>query len=101
MRFDPVIALLGAKALYLLYGWLLGCVAASYLSARKGFGEQVGLATGMLLPVISVVFWLVWPAKRDSRWKLQGAFGSGGKTVAEARAEREAEESEAEESGGS
>jgi len=92
MSFDPVIAALGAKALYLLYIWLLGCVATSYLSGRKGFGEQVGLATGMLLPVVSIVFWLVWPAREDSRWKVQGMFGSGGKTVAEARAEREAKE---------
>jgi len=36
---------------------------------------------------------LIWPARRDSRWKLQGPFGKGGgKTVAEARAEREVEE---------
>ena len=89
MSFDPVIALLGAKALYLLYVWLLGCVAATYLSGRKGYGDKVGLATGMLLPVISIVIWLVWPAKSDSRWKLQGAFGSGGRTAAEARAEIE------------
>lgn len=92
MSFAPVFAALGVTALFLLYAWLLGCVAASYLSARKGFGEQVGLATGMLLPVVSIVFWLAWPAKADSRWKVQGAFGSGGKTVAEARAEREASE---------
>ena len=94
MSFDPVIALLGAKALYLLYIWLLGCVAASYLSARKGYGEQVGLATGMLLPGISIVVWLVWPAKPDSRWKLQGVFGTGGRTAAEARAELDAEQKE-------
>jgi hypothetical protein len=92
MSFDPVIALLGAKALYLLYVWLLGCVVTSYLSGRKGYGEQVGLATGMLLPGISIVFWLAWPAKPESRWKLQGAFGSGGRTAAEARAELRAEE---------
>ena len=92
MSFDPVIALLGAKVLILLYGWLLGCVATSYLSGRKGYGEQAGLATGMLLPVISIVIWLVWPARRDSRWALQGAFGSGGQTAAEARAELEAED---------
>jgi uncharacterized RDD family membrane protein YckC len=92
MSFDPVIALLGAKALYLLYAWLLGCVATSYLSGRKGYGEQVGLATGMLLPVISIVFWLLWPAKPESRWKLQGVFGTGGQTAAEARAELHAEE---------
>ena len=30
------------------------------------------------------------PAKKDSRWKLHGPFGSGGgQTVAAARAERE------------
>jgi hypothetical protein len=42
--------------------------------------------------VIGVVIFLLWPARRDSRWKLQGPFGSGGgKTVAEARAEQDAE----------
>ena len=92
MSFDPVIALLGAKVLILLYGWLIGCVITSYLSGRKGYGEQYGLATGMLLPIISIVIWLVWPAKPDSPWKLQGAFGSGGRTAAEARAELEAED---------
>ena len=81
-------AALGAKALYLLYAWLASSIAASYLSARKGYGEKAGLATGLLLSVVGVLVWLVWPARPDSRWKLQGAFGSGGKTVAEARAER-------------
>ena len=81
-------AALGAKALYLLYAWLASSIAASYLSARKGYGEKAGLASGLLLSVVGVLIWLVWPARPDSRWKLQGAFGSGGKTVAEARAER-------------
>jgi hypothetical protein len=81
-------AALGAKALYLLYAWLASSIAASYLSARKGYGEKAGLASGLLLSVVGVLVWLVWPARPDSRWKLQGAFGSGGKTVAEARAER-------------
>jgi hypothetical protein len=84
-----VIALLGSKALWLLYLWLASATAASYLSERKGFGSKVGLATGLLLSAIGALIWLVWPARPDSRWKLQGAFGSGGKTVAEARAERE------------
>jgi len=87
-----VIAAIGAKALYLLYGWLASAVVASYLSERKGYGAKVGLAAGLLLTVIGVLIFLVWPARRDSRWKLQGPFGSGGgKTVAEARAEREAD----------
>ena len=79
---------MGATALYLLYAWLASSIAASYLSARKGYGEKAGLASGLLLSVVGVLVWLVWPARPDSRWKLQGAFGSGGKTVAEARAER-------------
>jgi hypothetical protein len=83
-----VFAAIGAKALYLLYAWLASCIAASYLSERKGYGEKAGLGTGMVLSVVGVIVWLLWPARPDSRWKLQGVFGSGGKTVAEARAER-------------
>ena len=85
-----VIAAIGAKALYLLYLWLASAIVASYLSERKGYGSKLGLAFGLLLTVVGVVIWLLWPARQDSRWKLQGAFGKGdGKTVAEARAERE------------
>ncbi len=84
-----VIAILGSKALWLLYAWLASAIVASYLSSRKGYGERVGLASGLLLTVLGVVIWLFWPAKPDSRWKLQGPIGRGGKTVAEARAERD------------
>jgi hypothetical protein len=84
-----VLAVLGVKALYLTYAWLVSAIVASYLSNRKGYGEKVGLASGLLLNVVGVVIWLAWPAKPDSRWKLQGPIGRGGKTVAEARAERE------------
>ena len=85
-----VIAAIGAKALYLLYAWLASAIISSYLSERKGYGEKPGLGTGLLLSVVGVLIWLVWPARADSRWKQQGAFGrGGGKTVAEARAERE------------
>jgi hypothetical protein len=84
------IAVIGVKALYFLYGWLVSAIVASWLSHRKGYGEKPGLAAGLLLTVVGVVIWLFWPAKPDSRWKLQGPlpFGNGGKTVAEARAER-------------
>jgi hypothetical protein len=85
-----VFALLGAKALWLLYAWLASAIAASYLSERKGYGSKLGLAFGLLLSVVGALIWLLVPARADSRWKLQGPFGRGGKTVAEARAEREA-----------
>jgi hypothetical protein len=84
------LAVIGARALWLTYLWLASAIVTSYLSARKGYGEKLGLAFGLLLTVIGVVIWLIWPAKRDSRWKLQGPFGSGGKTVAELRAEQHA-----------
>ncbi len=87
-----VIAIIGAKALYLLYSWLLSAAISAWLSDRKGYGEKPGLAAGLLLSVAGVVIWLVWPAKTDSRWKVQGPLPFGGKkkTVAEARAERSA-----------
>jgi fucose permease len=71
-----VIALLGATALWLLYAWLLSAIVASYLAGRKGYNEKTGLATGLLLHVIGVIVWLVWPAKPDSRWKTLGPFGN-------------------------
>jgi hypothetical protein len=83
-------ALLGAKALLLLYVWLASAIVASYVSERKGYGSKVGLAFGLLLSAVGALIWLLVPARADSRWKLQGPFGRGGKTVAEARAEREA-----------
>jgi hypothetical protein len=84
------LAVIGATALWLTYAWLASAIAASYLSGRKGYGEKLGLAFGLLLSFIGVAIWLVWPARPDSRWKLQGVFGTKGKTVAELRAEQEA-----------
>jgi hypothetical protein len=86
-----LLAILGTKALWLLYLWLGSAIVASYLSERKGYGSKLGLAFGLLLSAVGAVIWLLVPARQDSRWKLQGPIGSGGKTVAEARAEREAE----------
>jgi hypothetical protein len=83
-------AAMGAKVLGLLYLWLASAIVASYLSERKGYGSKLGLAFGLLLSAIGALIWLIVPARADSRWKLQGVFGRGGKTVAESRAEREA-----------
>jgi fucose permease len=68
-------ALIGASALWLLYGWLLSAIIASYLSERKGYGVRAGLVSGLLLYAIGVLVWLVVPAKEGSRWKTLGAFG--------------------------
>ena len=84
-----IVAVIGVKALYLTFLWLGSAIVASVISDRKGYGERPGLAAGLLLSALGVVIWLVWPAKDDSRWKVQGPLGRGVKTVAEARAERE------------
>jgi hypothetical protein len=82
------IALLGATAFYLLIIWLASAIVAQWLSDRKGYGEKAGLVTGLLLSALAPIIWLLIPAKRDSRWKLQGVFGSGdGRTVAQMRAD--------------
>ena len=82
------LAVIGATALYLTFIWLASGIVASWLSDRKGYGERPGLAAGLLLSAVGVLIWLVWPARADSRWKVQGPLGRGDKTVAEARAER-------------
>jgi fucose permease len=68
---------LGAWALVLMYVWLLSAIVASYLSDRKGYGEKVGLAFGMLLSVVGTLIWVFWPAKPESKWKRIGPIGRG------------------------
>jgi hypothetical protein len=70
-------ALIGAKALFWRYLWLLSTIAASYLSERKGYGEKSGLATGLILTIVGTIVWLIIPARADSKWKTVGAFGRG------------------------
>ncbi len=63
-----VLGVIGASALYLLYGWLLSAIVASFLSNKKGYGERAGLASGLLLTFVGVLIWLVVPAKPTSDW---------------------------------
>jgi hypothetical protein len=69
-----VFALLGAKALYLTFLWLLSAIGASWLSDRKGYGEKPGLAFGLILSVLGLIIWLFVPARAGSRWKRLGPF---------------------------
>jgi hypothetical protein len=69
-----VLALIGAKAIYLLWAWLASAIIASQLSARKGYGEKPGLATGLLLSAVAILVWLAWPARTDSLWKTEGVI---------------------------
>ena len=63
-----LVATLGWNALWLLYLWLASAIISSWLSKYKGYGEKVGLGTGLLLSAIGVIVWLIWPAKKDSKW---------------------------------
>jgi hypothetical protein len=73
-----VLAVIGSSALYLLYGWLLSAIVASFLSGKKGYGERIGLACGLLLSVIAVLIWLVIPSRPTSDWGRRKAARSGG-----------------------
>jgi hypothetical protein len=75
------IALIGSNALWLTYAWLLSAIVASYLSHRKGYGERVGLACGLLLNALGIIVWLVVPARDNSLWKRIGPFGTRLKEV--------------------
>ncbi len=66
------IGTIGAKALYLLFLWLISAAAGSWLSDRKGYGERVGLTLGLLLSVAGLLVVLVLPARPGSKWKVDG-----------------------------
>ena len=83
-----VFALLGSTALWLLYSWLAAAIIASYLSGRKGYGERVGLACGLLLNFVGVLIWIFVPPRKESLWRKVGPFGRP-------KAEQVAEEIEA------
>jgi hypothetical protein len=65
-------ATIGATALYLLFVWLASAVASSWLTGRKGYGERLGLAFGLLLSAIGLLIVLLLPARPGSTWKLEG-----------------------------
>jgi hypothetical protein len=66
------IGTIGAKALYLLFLWLISAAAGAWLSDRKGYGERVGLTLGLLLSVVGLLVVLVLPGRPGSRWKVDG-----------------------------
>ncbi len=67
-----VYAVIGTKAVYLLFVWLLSAAIGSWISDRKGYGERVGLAFGLLLSAIGLLIVLLLPVRPDSKWSTQG-----------------------------
>jgi hypothetical protein len=67
-----ILAAIGPKALYLLFIWLLSAAGAAWLADRKGYGERLGLAFGLILSVVGFVLVLLLPGRPGSAWKLDG-----------------------------
>jgi hypothetical protein len=67
-----IFALIGMKGLWLLFAWLLSAAIGSVVSERKGYGERVGLAFGLLLTVAGLLIVLLLPGRPGSLWKLEG-----------------------------
>jgi hypothetical protein len=65
MTASVLFAVLGAKALWLLYIWLLSAIISAELSRSKGYGEKVGLGTGLLTTIIGPIIWLAIPPKDE------------------------------------
>ena len=63
---------IGATGLYLLFVWLISAAAGSWLTERKGYGEKLGLAFGLLLSAIGLLIVLLLPGRPGSVWKLDG-----------------------------
>ena len=61
----------GAIYFWLLMIWLASAIACQELSRRKGYGEKVGLGTGLILSALGVVIWIVLyfalPTKHERR----------------------------------
>lgn len=67
-----VFGVIGAKALYLLFVWLLSAAIGSWLTERKGYGERLGLAFGLILSAIGLLIVLLLPGRPGSKWKVEG-----------------------------
>jgi uncharacterized protein (DUF58 family) len=67
-----ILAVIGAKAVYLLFVWLISAAAGSWLSDRKGYGERLGLAFGLILSALGLLIVLALPGRPGSKWRVEG-----------------------------
>ncbi len=74
-----IFAYIGIKGLYLLFGWLLSAAIGAWMAERKGYGERLGLAFGLLLSVVGLLIVLILPGRPGSLWKIQGPLPKRGR----------------------
>ena len=67
-----VFALIGAKALYFLFLWLISAALAAWVADRKGYGERVGLTFGLILSAVGLILVLLLPGRPGSKWREEG-----------------------------
>jgi hypothetical protein len=67
-----IYAAIGSTGLYLLFIWLLSAAIGSWLTERKGYGERLGLAFGLILTAIGLLIVLLLPGRPGSAWKVEG-----------------------------
>jgi hypothetical protein len=76
-----LLAVIGTAALWLTFVWLGSAIIASLLSEAKGYGEKLGLVTGIVSSVLGAFVWAVWPPREISRWKLHGGLSGPARTT--------------------
>jgi hypothetical protein len=69
-----VLALIGPKALYLLFAWLISAAVGSIITARKGYGERLGLGFGLILSVVGLLIVIFLPSRPGSKWRVEGWY---------------------------
>ena len=79
-----VLAIIGPKAIYLLFTWLASAVCCAELAKRKGYRETNGLGSGLILSVLAIPIWLLIPAREGSDWKLRRQRRASAQAKAEA-----------------
>jgi hypothetical protein len=75
------LAVIGTAALWLTFVWLASAIIASLLSDAKGYGEKLGLMTGVVFSVLGAFVWAVIPPREISRWKLHGGLSGPARTT--------------------
>ena len=70
---SDLLAVIGAAALWLTFVWLASAIIASLLSEAKGYGEKVGLVTGIIVSVLGAFMWAVGRRARSRAGSCTGA----------------------------